>query len=252
MLLSLKIDDKGLRNNLLLEIVNQIDSGQDGLNTMLANGLDPAMLERLRRLPARDLLRVVNMPQLEIKVGFSTASVLACLDQVEAERRGAVLFEYFVAQGAPIDVVQQLFRVSKEEVRALRKQFDDATGVSNRSGRPSLPPLTKRQQVHEDWAKVQCEFVAASLRERYYQLHQLHQDLSMAEMLNTINEFKRDSSDTRAVPPSELRSAAITRARQAQASPGKPTALGLIGTAPNPSRTDQPPQPPSFTSGVPT
>ncbi len=188
-MLALSITDPTLKRLLVEHLIEQLERGGDGLDYLLSAGVDPEQLDRLRHTPARDLIQIAQMDQLDIRAGFGDNSISNCLDRVAAVRRDALLMEYFVRNGASVDSVVTLFRVTKEAVRDMRRQLTPGAPLSVSAGRPSLPPTAKRQKVHEHWAEVQRVHFAQSQRERYYQLHLLHSDISIAEMLSTLNEF---------------------------------------------------------------
>lgn len=123
---------------------------------------------------------------LDIHVGFGDGSISASLDRVHAIRRDTELAEYFVRNGASTEVMVQLFRIARDEVRALRRAL--SVEAVEAVGRPKLPPIEKRELVHRDWLDIQRTCFADSMRERYYALHQRHPDLTIGAMLATLSE----------------------------------------------------------------
>jgi len=191
-MLALAVTDPTLKRMLVEHLLQRIEEGGATLDHLLSAGLDPDQLDRLRHTPARDLIQIANMAQLNISAGFGDNSINTCLDRVEAMRRDHFLFEYFVAHGASTEMLMDLFKRSREEVRKMREVLLPHQPLVPSAGRPRLPAEDRRQAIHEDWAQVQRTMVVASKRERYFTLHQKHQDLSIAQLLGVLNEFVGD------------------------------------------------------------
>ncbi|MBA4218498.1 MAG: STY4526/YPO1902 family pathogenicity island replication protein [Roseateles sp.] len=184
-MLSLPVTDPTLKRLLLEHVIEQLDQGGEKLDTLLSMGMEPSFLDRLRRTQSRDLMLIAQW-DLDIQVGFGDGSISASLDRVHAIRRDTELAEYFVRNGASTELMVTLFRIARDDVRALRKAL--AVEASEAVGRPKLPPIEKRELVHRDWLDIQRTCFVDSMRERYFALHQRHPDLTIGAMVATLSE----------------------------------------------------------------
>lgn len=180
----LRVTDPWIKRTVLAMLVERIDAG--GIDDLLQAGFTGAFLDAIRHRPARDLIRIAEVPQLEICVRFDEQAVLNQLARLDMMRRDAALREYFVVHGAPRRLLCELFRMSAEDVRQLREQLLPA---GQQSGRARLPPEKVRDQVHARWDAIQREQANASLREQFYLLHQSFPDLRIDSICLTLSEF---------------------------------------------------------------
>jgi hypothetical protein len=79
------VQDVALKQQLIAHVVVQIDTYPD---LLLEHGVKPEHVRRMQNLAARDLTRIAQMRSLDLQIGFCSASILACLDTIEAERSG--------------------------------------------------------------------------------------------------------------------------------------------------------------------
>lgn len=180
----LQITDPWIKRTVLSMLVARIDGG--GIDDLLEAGFTGAFLDAIRHRPARDLIKIAEIPQLDIRVRFDEQSVLNQLARLDMMRRDAALREYFVVHAAPRRLLCDLFRMSSEEVRQLREQLLPG---ERQSGRAKLPPAAVRDDIHERWEAIQREQPDSSLREQLYLLHQSFPDLRIDAICLTLSEF---------------------------------------------------------------
>lgn len=182
--MSLQITDPWIKHAVLSMLVERIDAG--GIDELLQAGFTGTFLDAVRHRPARDLIKIAEVPQLDIRVRFDEQSVLNQLTRLDMMRRDAALREYFVINGAPRRLMCDLFRMSSEEVRQLREQL---LPPDRQSGRAKLPPVEVRDEIHQRWQEIGREYANHSLREQFYRLHQGFAHLRIDAICLTLGEF---------------------------------------------------------------
>ena len=173
-----------LKRLLLEQIVEQIDGG--GLDELLQAGFSAEFLDMLRHRPARDLIKLSESETLNFQVAIHEPSVAGFLQRLDAMRRDAFMREYFVRHGAPVRVVSEFFRMSAEDVRALRAQL---LPPQDQQSRQRMPAPDVRDRIHEFWHDISREAPDAPLRERMYRLHQSFSDIRIDALCRSLNEF---------------------------------------------------------------
>jgi len=107
---------------------------------------------------------------------------------LDAVKRDIALKEYFVIGGAAPELMTKLFKLTSVQIRQLREVLCPA-GEQPLGGRPRLPEIAIRESIQMDWAKLAKEQPQDSLRERLYQLHLIHSDISINSLWAVLNEF---------------------------------------------------------------
>lgn len=182
----LRITDATIKRLILEHLVEQLDADGASLDAMLTAGIDPELLDLLRRRGARDFIQAAGMDQLEIHAGFDNQTVIGCFRRIDSVRRDTELREYFVRHGAPMSMLQELFKLTRDDARRLRELLvpHDA-----HVGAPKLPAVAERQAVHEAWATLTRSPEATTQRERLYELHKRFPGHTIAALWATVNEF---------------------------------------------------------------
>lgn len=181
------LTDQTIVRLLLDFLVERMDAGVVALDQLINAGVDPVLLDLLRQRPARDLIRIAKVEALGFKFTFDNRAVIASLTRNDAIKRDAELCDYFVRNGAPPELLSDLFKLSAEEIRFQRKVL---LPDGQPPGRPKLPPLPQRERIHNDWARLTKQKPDASLRERLYELHRLHSAWSIHALWTALNEFE--------------------------------------------------------------
>jgi hypothetical protein len=114
----LQVTDSTLKRLLLGQIVEAIESG--GMDDLLRRGFRPEFLDVLRHRKARDLIELARQDAVRFAVAIDQDAMLAALKRLDWRRGDGMLYEYFVAHGATVQMVCTLFRKSADEVRSLR------------------------------------------------------------------------------------------------------------------------------------
>ena len=77
----LRITNQTLKRIILDQIVESIDSG--GLDDLLQAGFSPEFLDSMRHRPARDLIKIAEIPSLEFRVSIQEREISAYLSRLD-------------------------------------------------------------------------------------------------------------------------------------------------------------------------
>lgn len=191
-----QITNPTTRRLILEELVERMDAGH--LDALLLDGADPDLLDLLRHRPARDFISVAKLEQLEILGGVDGESVRRCFARLDMIKRDIELQEYLVRHGATAEIASDLFKMSSEEFRRMRELLAPAAAGP---GRAKLPPLSVRERIHEDWARLCKRVPALSRRECLYELHQQYSEWSIHSLWSTLHEFDEKPAPARLAKP---------------------------------------------------
>lgn len=181
-----QIKDPALKKLILLHLNELQEEGDQGLDELLAGGVDADLLDVLRHRAARDFSAAARMGQLVIKVVIDGPATAAVFRQVDSIRSVNELCEYFVRHGAPDALLERLFKLPRQEARRLRNLL----AVEGRPPGPlkSLDPEVCRG-IHETWLRVSREHPQATWRDWLYQIHQVHPNHSFQEIWSALDKF---------------------------------------------------------------
>lgn len=182
----LTISNTTIKRMILEHVVEQVDAG--GLDTILASGFSPELIDDLRKRPARDFFHAAQAEGLTIKVEIDTQNLRSSLWTRDRAQRDEMLKEYFIRHGASIMLMRSLFTLSKHELQRLREELDMAEKTA--SGRPRLPPTAIRDRIHSAWFDICNAFRDEPERERLWRLHQAFSVYSIASIHRCTDEFK--------------------------------------------------------------
>ena len=147
-----------------------------------AAGIENEQLARLRQLSALDLNRLAAMRDLTIGVAFDAAGLNAGLRAVALVNEAKALEAYFIRHGASWQMMSALFKIRRKVTLKRRRDC----GAWRSSGRLPLPALTTRERIFRAWLAIEDP----SLRVRYYRLHQLFPQLSIAVLEAVLRDFE--------------------------------------------------------------
>ncbi len=147
-----------------------------------AAGIENEQLARLRQLSALDLNRLASMRDLTIGVAFDAAGLNAGLRAVALVNEAKALETYFIRHGASWRMMSTLFKIRRKVTLKRRRDF----GAWRPSGRVPLPVLVTRERIFRAWLAIEDP----SLRIRYYRLHQLFPQLSIAVLEAVVRDFE--------------------------------------------------------------
>lgn len=147
-----------------------------------AAGIENEQLARLRQLSALDLNRLASMRDLTIGVAFDAAGLNAGLRAVALVNEAKALEAYFIRHGASWQMMSALFKIRRKVTLKRRRDC----GAWRPSGRLPLPVLTTRERIFRAWLAIEDP----TLRVRYYRLHQLFPQLSIAVLETVLRDFE--------------------------------------------------------------
>ena len=145
----LSITNPMLKRLMLEQIIELIDGG--AMDELLEAGFSGEFLDSLRHRPARDLIKIADNPALGFRASVHEADVVSYLNRLDAMRRDDQRLEYFVRNGAPLRMICDYFRMSKEDVRALRNQLLSPDELSERD---RMPSDEVRDAIHAHWHAI--------------------------------------------------------------------------------------------------
>lgn len=173
----------------LQHLVERIDSSTAALDELLHCGVEPALLDQLRHMPARDLGRLAqNARRPWLGLVIDAFALRDSIDKENARRQEWALEGYFHLHGAQPELIARLFALPLDEVRKTRSAL---LPQGAKPGRPQLPPIEERPAICSEWAQLQQRHSADSTRQRLQRLHQAFQHYSIQALWTVINEFER-------------------------------------------------------------
>jgi hypothetical protein len=186
-----EVTDPLLKQMLLLHFVQQIEQPEQMDRQILA-GVSMDLIDHLRaNATISEMLRLaaVNRPVFEIS--FDDVALMGSFGQLDRIQADAEMREYLGRHGATIDQLADWFRMSRGEARALR----DHLSPKSAAGRPKLPPIDQREDIHRAWASTPA---GTPEREAYYLLHQQFPTTTIAVLHQVVHEH-----DVKAPLPSQ-------------------------------------------------
>lgn len=160
--------------------LSDADSGE-----VHAAGIDAEQLTRLRQLSAIDLNRLAAMRELTIGVAFDSSGLKAGLRAVALVNEAKALEAYFIRNGASWQMMSALFKIRRKVTLKRRRDC----GAWRPSGRIHLPIPAMRERIFRAWLAIKDP----SLRVRYFDLHHIFPNLSIAVLETVVREFEADA-----------------------------------------------------------
>lgn len=177
----IRVQDRTLRSMLLTHLVEQIERG--GFDHLVAKGIQPSTLDKLRTLTVPDLLHLVETGHPDIHFSIDEAAIDLGMARVELLKTEMNELAYYVENGASLSMLIRLFpRTDQRVIEEYRKLLAPA----RKPGRPSLPNDKTRDLVHQAWFASRD---ARALRTRLMALHQQFQSIPLETLFATVNEF---------------------------------------------------------------
>ena len=176
----MKVTSPALARMLLEHIIERTEDDIDGV---LFEGVDAELVDMLRHRPARDIIKLSLHPErLGLVFAFDKKAIIRGLMQIEAKGRDAAQFEYFLCNGASLDVIARLFHLPAETVRTQRALLLPPEAISVRE---KMPEARVRDEIHRKWAQLSD----LPLRERLLALHQAFDGWSIDTLCRVLREF---------------------------------------------------------------
>jgi hypothetical protein len=172
-----------MRVAVLRQLIRAIERGEgDQLAEVGVSHTDQALLSALTVRQVSDL---AQMPYLQFRVVCDFSRLSFAIETLRDVHERQIKADYFIAHGASLAQLQDLFGLSRDEVRARRTVLRANHG----RGRPALPPHEIREQIAAAWgAMVNARgdaAVSGPEREeasRYLCLHKQFPDVSIAAL----------------------------------------------------------------------
>ncbi len=186
------VDDSELRYMILKYISSKIDAGQ--IEPLIEGGLTPELLDALRNRKMRDIARVAQNSSIGFHFKIDNLGLTRVLRSVDALTRDQELLEYFVLHSAPAYLLNRLFPISNQDLRAMRAVL--CRNKTDFGGRPNLPDTALRELIHAGWLEIQAGITDASEgkperkeREQIYALSQRFPDYTIGTLWTVLKEF---------------------------------------------------------------
>ena len=192
----LNISDSTLTKLILEHLVEQAEGG--GLDQLLANGIRPELVDDLRQRPLRDFFYASRHGGLAMSVQIDIKGLEACLWRRDIAKQAEILKEYYIRNGASLELLRTFFTLSKQELHRLRTELAVMRGGPN--GRPRMPPAAIRDKIHVTWHKFVTTHPGTPDRERLMYLHQEYQAFSITALHRVITEFDGEAMSAVAAP----------------------------------------------------
>lgn len=163
-LTAIPIRDTSTRLFLLGQLVAHLEaSDQSGLAQLVAAGVAPQTLDRLRNLTLADTVRFAS-GYLGLSINIDCQALEQQLARMDRARDDRERYESFVRRGASPRLLRRLFGVSEIDVRRLRKLIAPATAVG---GRPRQPEDHVCLEIQAMWQGMPASLAE---KERWWQL----------------------------------------------------------------------------------
>jgi hypothetical protein len=176
----LALQDGSLRIVVLTHLIGRLQQGAG--EEFVRAGIEPGLIDRLRTLDASDIKRLAALPHPMIALDLDVGSVNTGLRHLAVIKDVQALEDYFIRNGASPKMMRALFRMAFATTR-LRRQ---ALGENGRYGRPALPTVDVRDEIHRVWAA----HAKLDVRQRFYRLHKAYPAYRLDTLNAVVTEFE--------------------------------------------------------------
>jgi Protein of unknown function (DUF2857) len=198
-------NEPSLTYGLLGFLVRRIQMGD--VQSLIAQGMPVALIERLRGLTAQQLTDLAGSKRALFRVEVEAEAFSHGLSGVSHAQSVADLQSYWLEHGATLDMMRDYFRISRESAREARRWL-----CGEKPFRMSLPDEDECLAIQKMW----LEFSAVEdVRERF---RDLHRSFDGAYTLRALHFAVLQLGPTHQ-PPSPLE-------RRAAAAPSTPARAG--------------------------
>lgn len=182
-----EVTSQSMKSELLNHLIYRMDSG--GIDDLMRETADTTILDSLKDRPARDLIKLINRSSgLKFYIEFCSTKFIHELKRMDLMTEDTLIREYFVAHGAPLEMITEMFRVTAAQVRDWRKMLIPGYEAKKLGGRTRMVPERLRDVLHRKWAALERNS-SLSLQDRVYAIHQEYPNYTIHELWITINEF---------------------------------------------------------------
>lgn len=183
-------EDQQLIRLLLLKLVAMIERGKFA-ELLEAGFLDQEFLNRIRDLKARDICRVSLHKGLRIGVYVDVPSLVHAVGALARGQDDDGTLDYYIFHGATIAMLQDLFRLSRDDAISRRRYLLGAKAAEEleHGGRAKLPRGAVRAEIERAWLGLQCSSIP--LTTCYRKLHEQFAGLSLATIYGAVAAISR-------------------------------------------------------------
>jgi hypothetical protein len=176
------LDDENLRFLALTMLLSRLEHGD--LAALRDAGMNDSQMQRLRTMPASEMVRLCSIKSLKIGIAVDEDSLDHAMQMVNRIREEMLLLEKFIERHAPLSMLTELFGVQSGDLAMHRKILCDQP----RRGRPALPDQDLRDQIHMQWHDLKRQ-ENMNEAQRYLALSERFPEVSMAALYAVVNEF---------------------------------------------------------------
>lgn len=167
---SVHLDDPTVRFIALALYAQRFDQiDPSSLQALQRDGVDPVTVDRIRNLSAADLVRLARFSKKEsIQITINTGNLVADMNRYEHLRQDEAMFEYFVRNGASLQLIMNLFSKRPTDIKRMQTML----GVVPPTGRRAIPDDPTRHLILSRWHELRKGLDWPYLaRDHYKQMH---------------------------------------------------------------------------------
>lgn len=151
-------------------------------------------IARIRAMPFSDLVRLAQAERSpSIAISVNLEQLANEVNRYEFAQAATAMYEYFVRAEASISMMIELFKTTATAVKVTQASL----GVTPRVGRRAAPDEDTRLEIIDAWQGLAK--VHPYMRERYYRLHQLFSQFTLAELDGVINTWATQNHPRRPI-----------------------------------------------------
>jgi len=175
------LDDENLRFMALTMLLSRLEHGD--LAALREAGMNDSQMQRLRTMPASEMVRLCSIKSLKIGIAVDEASLDHAIQTVNRVGEELRLLETFMERHAPLSMLTELFGVQSGDLTMHREILCE----NPKRGRPALPDHDIRDRIHMQWHDLKRQDMHEA--QRYLKLSERFPELSMATLYAVVNEF---------------------------------------------------------------
>jgi Protein of unknown function (DUF2857) len=138
----------------LTYLLQAIEAGH--ATDLVKAGIPALLLDDLRDMKHVDIARLAAQP-LGFKLVVNTDKLSHEIRVLKRQLAQQENLEYFAQHGAPISLIQKLFKLNRETAVGLRRAFKSSQMEANASQRASSIGAYERHTIEVAWAKLKQE-----------------------------------------------------------------------------------------------
>lgn len=158
--------------------------GNDGTFAFDAPGLAQGLL-KMRSLSPSDLRKVAHHARDCFSVRFDRDKFAKAIYSASADSQKADNLNFLLNNGATRGMISDILGVTDSRIDRARDLLGQITAPR---GRPSMPGVFEREQIHQAWAETST----LAHVERFRRLKERFPRWTLASLYATVNEFSRD------------------------------------------------------------